>query len=101
MDRRLYQHCQHLEINVPITTDSLPSCALHDYLEIACLQRYRVRIILRDGSVLTGRVLDIQTTPEKREYLVIEHDRTETVETKLLKKLEVMADNAPFKEVTF
>lgn len=80
-------------------TDSLPSCAQHDYLEIACLQRYRVRIFLGDGSVLTGRALDIQTTAEKHEYLIVEGDRKELVDTKWIKKLEVLTPNALFSEL--
>lgn len=27
-------------------------CDLHDYLEIACLYRYMLRIVLTDGTVL-------------------------------------------------
>lgn len=80
---------------------SLPSCAQHDYLEIACLHQYRVRIQLKDGRSLVGRALDLQTTFEKHEFLIIDRNGKEPLETNHLKKLEVLSSNALFKEIDF
>lgn len=46
-------------------------CDLHDYLEIACLYGYRLRIELEDGSWLNARALDTRTLPSKEEMLVV------------------------------
>ena len=47
------------------------SCEQQDYIEIACLYRYRVRIRLADGNKLVGQAIDTLTTAEKKEYLII------------------------------
>lgn len=47
------------------------ACDLHDYLEIACLYGYRLRIELDDGSWLNARALDTRTLPSKEEVLVV------------------------------
>lgn len=48
------------------------ACDLHDYLEIACLYGYRLRIELDDGSWLTARALDTRTLANKEEMLLVE-----------------------------
>lgn len=47
------------------------ACDLHDHLEIACQQRYRLRIELTDGSTLEAQALDTTTTASKEEFLVV------------------------------
>lgn len=46
-------------------------CGLHDYLEIACLYHYQLRIELTDGQCLEGRALTTETR-EQAEFLHIE-----------------------------
>ncbi|MCQ8179706.1 Rho-binding antiterminator [Methylomonas sp. SURF-1] len=74
------------------------ACNLHDYLEIACIYGYRVKLTLTDGSVVAGKAVDTVTTADKREYLQLD---TERVETNRLAKLEVLTPGAKFKEVLF
>lgn len=47
-------------------------CGLHDYLELACLRRYRLRIEWRDGEPLEARALITETTASREEYLLVE-----------------------------
>ncbi|MOA09245.1 Rho-binding antiterminator [compost metagenome] len=47
------------------------ACDLHDYLEIACLYGYRLRIELDDGSWLEARALDTRTLASKEEVLLV------------------------------
>ena len=49
------------------------SCELHDYLEIACLYGYQVKLTLKDDRIIEGKAVDVLTTAEKREYLIIGH----------------------------
>ncbi len=49
------------------------ACDLHDYLEIACMQQYRLRIELCDGSHLEAQALTTETTADKEEFLIVEH----------------------------
>jgi Rho-binding antiterminator len=78
------------------------SCELHDYLEIACLYGYRVKLTLKDHQIIEGKALDVLTTVEKREYLVIDsgHEQQQ-IESNQLSKMQVLTANAKFKEVAF
>jgi len=78
------------------------SCELHDYLEIACMYGYRVRLTIKNHQTIEGKAIDTVTTAEKREYLVIDngHEKHE-VELNQLVKMEVLTPNAKFKKVSF
>lgn len=83
-------------------TQQLIECELHDYIEVACMYGYQVRLILKDQQVLEGKAKDIVTTAEKREYLLIDSDEgSQQVELVQLEKLQVLTPNAKFKEVVF
>ncbi len=47
------------------------SCDLHDYLEIACLYRYKVNLELTSGARLSGTAITTETHPDKSEWLVV------------------------------
>ncbi|MDD0842487.1 Rho-binding antiterminator [Pseudomonas sp. Gutcm_11s] len=47
------------------------ACALYDYLEVACLHRYRLRIELVDGGELRAQALGTSTSASKEEFLVV------------------------------
>jgi len=47
------------------------ACDLHDYLEIACLHHYRLRIELVDGDELEAEALTTQTLASKEEFLIL------------------------------
>jgi Rho-binding antiterminator len=53
------------------------NCDLHDYLEIACMHHYRLRIELVDGGLLDAEALTTQTTDSKEEFLVVRADAGE------------------------
>ncbi|BBP81860.1 hypothetical protein PHLH8_15020 [Pseudomonas sp. Pc102] len=44
-------------------------CDLHDYLEIACLRSYRLRVELLDGEPFEARAQTTRTTTSKEEFL--------------------------------
>lgn len=48
------------------------ACDLHDYLEIACMHRYRLHIELVDGGELQARALTTETTASKEEFFLVE-----------------------------
>ncbi|MFO7579980.1 Rho-binding antiterminator [Nitrosomonas halophila] len=83
-------------------THSLISCELHDYIEVACMYGYEVRLCLKDGSVVTGRAKDILTNAEKQEFLLLDTETgTQQVELILLDKMQVLTPHAKFSEVIF
>jgi Rho-binding antiterminator len=77
------------------------SCEFHDYIEVICMYGYQVRLELTDGQTLKGKAVDIITSTEKREYLLISNNTKQKVELIHLAKVEVLTPNAQFKEVVF
>ncbi len=77
------------------------SCDLHDFIEVACMYGYQVCLTLKDGQIIEGKAIDIMTSKEKREYLIINNAQEQHVELTLLTKLTVLTPNAQFKEVNF
>jgi Rho-binding antiterminator len=78
------------------------SCELHDYLEIACMYGYRVRLTIKNHQTIEGKAIDTVTTAEKREYLVIDNgQKKQQIELNQLVKMEVLTPNAKFMNVSF
>ena len=77
------------------------SCELHDFIEVACMYGYQVQLALKDDQVIEGKVVDITTSKDKREYLIINNGQEQQVELTQLTKLTVLTPNAQFKEVIF
>ncbi len=78
------------------------SCELHDYLEIACMYGYRVKLTLKDQQIIEGKAVDVLTTAEKREYMVIDNGREQQqIEVNQFSKMQVLTANAKFKEISF
>jgi len=78
------------------------SCELHDYLEIACMYGYCVKLTLKGHPTIEGKALDMLTTSGNQEYLVIDigHQKQQ-IELNQLAKMQVLTPNAKFNEVIF
>jgi Rho-binding antiterminator len=78
------------------------SCQLHDYIEIACVYRLKVKATLADDSSQQGTAVDTRTTADKKEYLVLETETgSQQVELEQLKTLKAIESTPHFDEVTF
>lgn len=76
------------------------SCNLHDYIEIACLYGYQVKLTLKNRQSIEGKAVDI-ITADKREYLLIDNGEQQRVELAQLVKMQVLTAKAKFSEVSF
>ena len=76
------------------------SCNLHDYLEIACMYHYQVKIELKDNQLLEGKAMDM-VIADGREYLILENDRKHHIELTDLVKMKPITANAKFGEIHF
>ncbi|WP_432755294.1 Rho-binding antiterminator [Pseudomonas sp. WMBT8] len=47
---------------------------VHDYLEIACMHRYRLQVELIDGRSFVARALTTRTAASKEEFLLLARD---------------------------
>jgi Rho-binding antiterminator len=77
------------------------SCELHDYIEIACMHRYRIKIKLKGGQTVTGIAVDTSVTAEKKEYLVIENGERQPIELTQIARIEALSPDAVFKVIDF
>ena len=83
-----------------MTQDAI-SCDLHDFVEVACMYGYQLKLILKNDQIIEGKAIDIVNSPEKNECLVIDSDTRQQVELIRLAKMEVLTPNAKFSEIIF
>lgn len=83
-----------------MTQDAI-SCDLHDFVEVACMYGYQLKLILKNDQIIEGKAIDIVNSPEKNECLVIDSGTRQLVELIRLAKMEVLTPNAKFSEVIF
>ncbi|MEK1907727.1 MAG: Rho-binding antiterminator [Pseudomonas sp.] len=50
------------------------SCDLYDYLEIACMHGYHLRVELIDGTNLQAQALTTRTNAQKEEFFCLQGD---------------------------
>ena len=77
------------------------SCELHDFIEVACMYRYQLKLSLKNNQTIEGKAIDIVNSPEGRECLVIDGNPQQQVELTQLNRMEVLTPNAKFREVIF
>ena len=80
------------------------ACALYDYIEIACMYRYSVLLVLDSGEEVKGIATDTSTKKDKTEYLVLfDEESKEKIEIELTKlvKMKSLIKNPHFNEVDF
>ncbi|WP_428355739.1 Rho-binding antiterminator [Methyloprofundus sp.] len=77
------------------------SCALHDYIEIACLYNYQIRLLLKNQQTIEGKAVDTLISADKREYLLLECERQIKIELIEIKQLQVLTPQAKFQSVSF
>ena len=78
------------------------SCNQHDYIEIACLFRYPIKLIMKDTTVIKCQALDTQYNETKQECIKVESEGVESlVVLDNIVILEVCVDNPHFKTVSF
>ena len=77
------------------------SCALHDYIESSCVYGYQPKLLLKNQQIIEGKAIDILTSPEKKEYLLIESRQQVKIELTEIKELQVLTSEAKFHTVSF
>lgn len=83
-----------------MTQDAI-SCELHDFVEVACMYGYQLKLILKNNQIIEGKAIDIVNSPERRECLVIDNDSRQQIELTQLAKMQVLTPHAKFNEVVF
>ncbi|MBJ9836458.1 MULTISPECIES: Rho-binding antiterminator [Citrobacter] len=77
-------------------------CDLHDYLEIACMYHYWLRIELTDGACFDAKALTTCTTVEKEEFLVVgQPENQQKIRLDCLSAITALTPGATFSTVSF
>jgi Rho-binding antiterminator len=77
------------------------NCDLHDYLEIACLYKFEVELLLTDGTMILGVAITTKTI-EKNEYLEVNSGgELITVPVLKLKSMRSCIENPHFGIIEF
>ncbi|SER56445.1 Rho-binding antiterminator [Nitrosomonas sp. Nm51] len=84
-----------------IVKKNVIACELHDYIEVACMYGYQLKLILKDGQAMEGKAVDIVQSADHRELLVIDGGNHQQVDLMTLSKIQVLTPNAKFTEVVF
>ena len=78
------------------------SCEHYDYIEIACMHRYPVKLQLTSGTQLSGTAIDTARNENKQECLLLQTaDGDSLVVLDDLVNLVVTVDNPHFASVEF
>ncbi|WP_375056841.1 Rho-binding antiterminator [Zobellella sp. DQSA1] len=78
------------------------SCDQHDYLEVACLYRYRVRLTLTSGERLTGIAFDTRRDADRQECLLLgTNEAKQLVRLADMARMEAVTDNPHFRVIDF
>ncbi|TQV72150.1 hypothetical protein FLL45_18185 [Aliikangiella marina] len=77
-------------------------CAVHDYVEIACMYGFDLTLKLDDESTCQGKALDVTIDNNRDECLVIEEKgKTLQVVLNRVKSMKVINENPHFEIVDF
>lgn len=78
------------------------SCEHHDYIEIACLYNYRVRLLLDSGAELEGTAVDTGRNQSNDECIKVRVGNADNlVVLDSITSMEVLVENPHFNRVTF
>ncbi len=78
------------------------SCAIHDYIEIACLYKFEIKITLTDNTFRQGIAKTTQTDSDKKEYLLIDcQQQIQQIELVNIKKMTAIQPNPHFNSIVF
>lgn len=80
-------------------TQPIIDCDVHDLIEIICMRRYEVRLLLQDGSTLQG-LASTTVARQGAEYLQLQQQQ-QTVETPLLQisRIDVLTPGADIQQI--
>jgi Rho-binding antiterminator len=77
-------------------------CELYDYVEIACMRGYEVRIVLDDDSEIIGKAITTKTSAEKIEFLIVDvNNLAVDVPTHEIASMTVLTAGASFSKIDF
>jgi len=83
-------------------SNTIIDCAVHDYVEIACMYGFDLTLKLDDNTTREGKALDVTVNSNRDECLLLE-EKGETLQVVLnrVKSMRVINENPHFEIVDF
>lgn len=75
------------------------SCARHDYLEIACMYKLAISLILKNGETLNGIAQNLIYNEFKQECILLEDQSTIVLDH--IAHMHALVENPHFKRIDF
>jgi Rho-binding antiterminator len=83
-------------------TAKMISCQTHDYIEIACLYGFQIRLQLTDGSSQQGIAITTETSSDKREWLILQQPAGKIqIDLMQIKSMQSLTANSHFELINF
>ncbi len=80
----------------------LISCAVHDYIEIACTYHFEISIEDFTDSTIQGKAITTETSKDKKEYLILGCQQVlQKIELNKIKKMTALQENPHFDSIYF
>ncbi|WP_260261088.1 Rho-binding antiterminator [Vibrio intestinalis] len=78
------------------------SCSQYDYLEIACMYKLAIKLVLTDGSIVEGTAFDTGYNSDKQEVIVLKIANELTkIPTETLASITALTANPHFNHIDF
>ena len=78
------------------------SCANHDYVEIACMYRFEVKLVLKNGKVVQGKAVQTACNENRDECIVLRTEiGNEEIVLEQIALLEAVTKNPHFEKIDF
>jgi len=83
-------------------SEKIISCAIHDYIEIACTFGYQVKLELFNEETVQGKAITTETTKDKKEYLQLDgSSEVHKIELINIKSMTALQPNPHFDHIIF
>lgn len=78
------------------------NCQTHDFIEIACLYGFQILLHINDGTTLQGKAITTETSPDKREWLILQQPSDQVrVDLMHIKSMQSLTPNPHFEQISF
>ena len=78
------------------------ACHQHDYIEIACMHKFPVKLLLKNGMEIEGIANDTTINNNREECIILKTgDKEQIVVLDMIKEMDVQIENPHFTLVKF
>lgn len=78
------------------------SCANHDYVEIACMYRFAIKLVFKNGQIVQGIAFQTTYNENREECMVLKTEKgSEEIVLKQIALMEAVTKNPHFEKIDF